>query len=86
MDMDKLRETLAAATPGPWKLIRWGNEKLPAPLSIHTADDECWITRGGTVARESDAALIALAPSLAADLLALTEDHARLKAAAEDAR
>lgn len=33
----------------PWKVILHGNERYPFPLSIHTADDACWIARDGTV-------------------------------------
>lgn len=51
-------------TPGPWRLIWWGNETYPYPLSICADDDKKWVTRDGTVSSEEDARLIASAPAL----------------------
>lgn len=61
----------ATHTPGPWKLIWWGNERYPYPLSIDTADDACWIARNGTCSNPADARLIAAAPDLLAALKAV---------------
>lgn len=58
-------------TPPPWKLILHGNEVYPYPLSIHTANDEKWITRDGTVSSLANAHLIAAAPDLLIALAAI---------------
>lgn len=51
-------------TPGPWKLILWGNEAYPFPLSIHAEDDSVWIARDGHISSLANAQLIAAAPEL----------------------
>lgn len=66
---ERVRELLAAATPGPWthERIGFGGHEV-------TMD-----ARGGVfVDREHDAALIAAAPDLAADVLALHDALARV--------
>lgn len=55
---------MSAHTPGPWKLIWWGNETYPYPLSVHTEDDENWIARDGEVSSVANAHLIAAAPGM----------------------
>jgi hypothetical protein len=62
---------MKAHTPGPWKLIWYGTERYPYPLSIHTEDDANWIARDGTVARPEDAQLMTAAPSLLEALQAI---------------
>ena len=71
-------------TPGPWKLIWHGNEKYPFPLSLHTADDTCWVARDGTVSSEANARLIASAPALYEALDKLVTNWAALGGPAED--
>ena len=65
-------------TPGPWKLIWWGNEEYPYPLSVHSGDDTLWIARDGTVSSHANARLIADAPTLLAqrdEAVALLKKH-----------
>ena len=82
---EALRKLQGEITPGPWTLIRWGTERLPAPLSIHSADGSTWITRDGLVAREADARLIAAAPDLLSEVLRLREQNEALAAALDGA-
>jgi hypothetical protein len=54
--------------PGPWKLVWWGNEQYPYPLSVLADNDGAWIARDGTVSSEANARLIAAAPDMLAAL------------------
>jgi len=51
-------------TKGPWRLVWWGNDQYPLPLSILANNDEQWVTNGGCVSSEANARLIAAAPDL----------------------
>ena len=48
-------------TPEPWRLIWWGSERYPFPLSIQSADDRYWIARDGQVSSEANARRIVAA-------------------------
>ena len=51
-------------TPGPWRLVWWGNEAYPYPLSILAENDGAWIARDGHVSSDANARLIAAAPDM----------------------
>jgi hypothetical protein len=57
-------------TPGPWRLVWWGNENYPFPLTILADNDGMWIARDGTASSEANARLIAAAPDMWAALQA----------------
>ena len=38
-----------------WRLIWYGNEEYPYPLSIETADGKEWVARDGTVSKRKHA-------------------------------
>ena len=75
-----LRVLLANAKAGPWRLIWWGSERFPYPLSIDANNGGEWVARGGEVSSEANARLIAQSPELAAELLELRAKVAELEA------
>lgn len=79
METDKLEALLKAATPGPWRLVA-DEEGEPAQCIMGRGWDiaTAW---GGYNAAEHDAALIAAAPDLAAEVLRLRAENAQLVAA-----
>lgn len=90
MDTDKLAELLAKATPGPWRvstvgLMNNGARAVSADdCRIGEIDCHAEYKRGqGWLAecdvREANAALIALAPDLAAEVLRLRAENAALR-------
>ena len=86
---ERVRELLAAATPGPWEVspvegstVTYGDGSVPAAIKcLCVADcDDAEIREVCDVAcaSDADAALIAAAPDLAADALALHDALARV--------
>ena len=102
IDLGKLEELRAKATPGPWRPSQIGLENSGARVvtsdggRIGTADTWSQFKRGDgwrsiCETRDANAALIALAPELADEVLRLTAERdaavaASQKLAAENAR
>ena len=88
IDTDELRRMLEAATPGSWHV---------APNGIYVADKRLWWDDGGARCGDTpnividcgtseNAALIALAPDLATEVLASRAREADLQARLDEAR
>lgn len=78
LDIQPIKDRLAAATPGPWRCVR--DDPNEYVISIATVNDEILITMPNDVVcstPEDDADLIANAP---ADLAALVAEVERLRA------
>ena len=81
MDIDNLKDLMGRVTPGPWRLDGpvWNN--------IVRTDSEtrvCFMAHSNGLNDDRDianAALIAMAPDLAAEVIRLTAEHAQLVAA-----
>ena len=72
-DTEQMKADREAAGDAPWKLVWWGNEKYPYPLSLLSNGDGHWIARDGTVSSEANARRIARVPTLEAEVLRLRE-------------
>ena len=95
MDIDKLKETLAAATKGPWRVesettLIWGNcnpdDQTNNGMGFPVAEARItpcglWTKRPDSDEGEANSALIAMAPDLAAEVIRLTALVADLTAA-----
>jgi hypothetical protein len=85
---DELRALVEAATPGPWHNVDgdiYDNtpaDNIGIPLMrTERANYRSWGRALTDEERQANAALIALAPSLAAEVLALREERERLRGA-----
>ena len=72
---EALRALVAEATPGPWTLDHHGVDDCLADVWTEPGEDEARICENATA---EDASLIVLAPTLAAEVIALREREARL--------
>ena len=95
IDLDKLKELRAKATPGPWRWIRKASGSTKGIDGVIWAEEyagSAWIEfEGSDETPGSNAALIAMAPELADEVLRLTAERdaavaASQKLAAENAR